>query len=52
MVWSYPSTRGTAPVARAGHSSVVYNDKMFVWGGWGASGSNTYGELNYIELGE
>jgi len=50
MVWSNPSTRGTEPEARAGHAAAVYNDKFFVWGGWGSSGRGNYGELNYMEL--
>jgi len=50
MVWSNPSTRGVTPEARAGHAAAIYNDKFFVWGGWGSLGRGNYGELNYMEL--
>jgi len=49
LQWFKAKKKGPVPAPRAGHASVVFKDKLFVWGGWG-SGSHPWNEIHYMDV--
>eukprot|EP00297_Palpitomonas_bilix_P005055 CAMPEP_0113875200 /NCGR_PEP_ID=MMETSP0780_2-20120614/4800_1 /TAXON_ID=652834 /ORGANISM="Palpitomonas bilix" /LENGTH=645 /DNA_ID=CAMNT_0000861143 /DNA_START=98 /DNA_END=2035 /DNA_ORIENTATION=+ /assembly_acc=CAM_ASM_000599 len=43
-----PPTRGTTPSARRGHTTVVYEDRLYLFGG--SDGDRNFGDLHSISL--
>lgn len=50
MTWTQPAINGTAPAARGRHSAILYNKKLYVFGGYGQA-NTVFGDLHCLDLG-
>ncbi|KAI9326930.1 hypothetical protein DFJ73DRAFT_632322, partial [Zopfochytrium polystomum] len=50
LEWSEPETFGPAPSGRGKHSSVIYQDRLYIYGEFNSQDNQVAGELNILDL--